>query len=52
MTASVPDDTGSVLVHVHTIPLEMLDTIVVLLPSESVAYPSGAVHLFSAGFMR
>jgi hypothetical protein len=37
---------------VSTIPLEMLSTVVVLLPSETVAYPLGAVHLFSTGFMR
>lgn len=34
------------------LPLEMLNTIVILLPSESVAYPAGAVHLFTHGFMR
>lgn len=34
------------------IPLEMLNTIVLLLPSETTAYPEGAVHLFSRGFMR
>jgi hypothetical protein len=34
------------------LPLEMLNTIVILLPSESVAYPGGAVLLFSTGYMR
>lgn len=34
------------------LPLEMLNTVVVLLPSETTAYPSGAVHLFSTGFIR
>lgn len=34
------------------LPLEMLNTIVILLPSETVAYPGGAVLLFTIGFMR
>lgn len=34
------------------LPLEMLSAVVVLLPNELIAYPSGAVHLFTAGFMR
>ena len=37
---------------VPEIPLQMLGTVVVLLPSEAIAYPNGAVHLFSSGFMR
>lgn len=37
---------------VSTVPLEMLSTVVILLPSETVAYPAGAVHLYSTGFMR
>lgn len=34
------------------LPLEMLSAVVVLLPNELIAYPSGAVHLFTTGFMR
>jgi hypothetical protein len=34
------------------LPLEMLNAIVVLLPSETVAYSNGAILLFSTGFMR
>ena len=34
------------------LPLEMLATVLVLLPNESIAYPEGAVHLFTRGFMR
>lgn len=37
---------------ISEIPLEMLNTAVVLLPSEATAYPEGAVHLFTRGFMR
>ncbi|MDX1493811.1 MAG: carboxypeptidase-like regulatory domain-containing protein [Longimicrobiales bacterium] len=37
---------------VPSLPLEMLNSIVILLPSESTAYPAGAVHLFTRGFMR
>ena len=36
----------------NDIPLEMLATAVVLLPNEVIAYPEGAVHLLSIGFMR
>ena len=32
--------------------LEMLNTVVLLLPNELIAYPSGAVHLYTIGFMR
>ena len=34
------------------LPLEMLSTVVLLLPSEHIAYPLGAVHLLTIGFMR
>lgn len=34
------------------LPLEMLSAVVVLLPNEVIAYPQGAVHLFTTGFMR
>jgi hypothetical protein len=36
----------------NELPLEMLATAIVLLPNEVIAYPEGAVHLFSIGFMR
>lgn len=36
---------------VPMLPLEMVSTVVILLPNEVIAYPSGAVHLFSVGFM-
>lgn len=35
-----------------SLPLEMLGTVVVLLPSEVIAYPAGAVLVFTTGFMR
>ena len=34
------------------LPLEMLATVVMLLPNESAGYPEGAVHLLTRGFMR
>lgn len=37
---------------ISMLPLEILSTVVVLLPNEVIAYPSGAVHLYSIGFMR
>lgn len=37
---------------VMDIPLEMLGSVVVLLPNELVSYPDGAVHLLTGGFMR
>lgn len=37
---------------VPELPLEMLSTVVVLLPNESIPYPEGAVHLLTLGFMR
>ena len=37
---------------IPTLPLEMLNTVLVLYPNEMVAYPDGAVHLLSTGFMR
>lgn len=37
---------------VPELPLEMLSTVVVLLPNESISYPEGAVHLLTLGFMR
>jgi len=37
---------------IQDIPLEMLGSVVVLLPNELVSYPDGAVHLLTGGFMR
>ena len=33
-------------------PLEMIGTVVILLPNEVIAYPAGAVHLYTVGFIR
>lgn len=37
---------------IPVIPLDMLDTIVVLMPKESIAYPGGAVLLYTAAWLR
>lgn len=37
---------------IATLPLEMFGSVVVVLPNELVAYPAGAVHLLTLGFMR
>lgn len=34
------------------VPLDMLNTVVVLAPNESIAYPRGAVLMYSAGWIR
>jgi hypothetical protein len=34
------------------LPLEMMGTVVILLPNELVAYPEGAVHVYTIGFLR
>jgi hypothetical protein len=36
----------------YALPLEMMSTVVILLPTETVAWPEGAVHVFTIGFMR
>lgn len=36
----------------YALPLEMMSTVVIVLPNETVAWPEGAVHVFSIGFMR
>lgn len=34
------------------LPLDMISTVVVVLPTETVAFPEGAVHVLTYGFMR
>jgi hypothetical protein len=37
---------------VNTLPLDIVESVVILLPNESIVYEAGAILLFTAGWFR